>query len=276
MDNAIEIKNTNNELAMPVEFIDVAGFDDLGAEDFSLPRLVLVQLQHVHEGAENHHGWYYRTDTNEHVESPELLIIGIAKSRAMFDDGFSRDAEPLCRSDDGFYPRQDFIGTGVKGYQIPGNCASCKFSEWNEDNPPACSLADNWAALTNEGEPVIFRMKGSGAKVSKQLKNVIRVARARKRPSYIKLGSAKEVGDNGVFYVPTFQIIRDAPPEDMLYMAKELAGINLASRAAEVADLDRTIEREAVIREYSTPYDDAPFPGDEDYPGEPEGDDIPF
>jgi len=228
-------------LAAPVEFIDVAGFDQLGPEDFSLPRLILVQAQHVHDGAEKHVGEYYRTDTNEHIEYPRVLLIGIAKSRIMFEEStFSRDSDPLCRSDDGFKPRMEHIGTGIQGVVIPESCLACPFSDWNADTPPPCQLADNWAALTDEGEPVIFRLKGAGAKVSKQLKNVVRISRARKRPTYIELGSVREVGDRGNYLVPSFQIVREAPPEEMLFMASELAGVNLAARAASEDNFDQT------------------------------------
>lgn len=245
-------------LAVPVEFVDVEGFDQLGPDDFSLPRLVLVQAQHVHDGAEKHMGEWYRTDTNEHIEAPRVLLIGIAKSRAMFEiDNFSRDSEPLCRSDDGFRPRMELVGTKVNGLVIPESCLACQFSEWIGDIPPACQLADNWAALTEEGEPVIFRLKGAGAKVSKQLKNVVRISRARKRPTYIELGSAREVSDRGNFFVPTFQIVRDAPPEEMLFMASELAGVNLAARAAS----EDHFENGNVVEEtYS------PIPDNEDVP----------
>ena len=272
MNNALATKE-ESALALPADYVEVAGFDQLGPEDFSLPRMILVQSQHVHEGAEKHPGEWYRTDTNEHIENPRVLVIGIAKSRALFDsDTFSRDSEPLCRSDDGYKPRMEYIGTGVNGVTIPNNCAACPHGEWNGDTAPSCQLADNWAALSEEGEPVIFRMKGSGMKVSKQLKNVIRVARARKRPTYIELGSVREIGDQGNYFVPSFQIVREVPPPDVLEMAKELSGINLASRAAEVSDFDNT--NGVTI---SSP-EEPEFPGyshsDADY--QPEQPEIPF
>ena len=258
-------------LAVPTNFVDVAGFDNLGPEDFSLPRMILVQSQHVHEGAEKHPGEWYRTDTNEHVASPRVLVIGIAKSRALFDsETFSRDSEPLCRSDDGYTPRMEYVGTKVNGLVITKTCMSCPHGEWNGDTAPACQLADNWAALSAEGEPVIFRMKGSGMKVSKQLKNVIRVARARKRPTYIELGSVREVSDQGNYFVPSFQIVREVPPDEVLEMAKELAGINLASRAAEVSDFDNT--NGVTI---SGP-EERPFNGYTDADYQPEQQEVPF
>ena len=247
-------------LAVPVKFVDVEGFDQLGPDDFSLPRLVLVQAQHVHDGADKHLGEWYRTDTNEHIEAPRILLIGIAKSRAMFElDNFSRDSEPLCRSDDGYHPRMELVGTKVSGLIVPDNCLACQFSEWTTDTPPACQLADNWAALTEEGEPVIVRLKGAGAKVSKQLKNVVRISRARKRPTYIELGSTREVSDRGNFYVPTFQIVRDAPPEEMIFMASELAGVNLAARAASEDHFENGNENTFSIDDE---YDPTPFSED--------------
>ena len=270
MSKALAAKE-ESALAVSTDFVDVAGFDDLGPEDFSLPRMILVQSQHVHEGAEKHPGEWYRTDTNEHIENPRVLVIGIAKSRAMFDpDNFSRDSEPLCRSDDGYKPRMEYVGTRVNGVAIPQSCMSCPHGEWNGDTAPACQLADNWAALSEEGEPVIFRMKGSGMKVSKQLKNVIRVARARKRPTYSELGSVREVGDQGNYFVPSFQIVREVPPDEVLEMAKELAGINLASRAAEVSDFDNT--NGVTIGGPEEP----PFRGYTDADYQPEAADVPF
>lgn len=270
MSNSLATK-PESALASPVEFVDVAGFDQLGPEDFSLPRMILVQAQHVHEGAEKHTGEWYRTDTSEHMEAPRVLIIGIAKSRAMFDeDNFSRDASPLCRSDDGHHPRMEYAGTSVNGQRIPESCLACPFAEWNGDTAPPCQIADNWAALTCEGEPVIFRMKGAGMKVSKQLKNVIRVSRARKRLTYIELGSTREISDRGNYFVPAFQVVRDAPPEVVLEMARELSGINLAARAAEVSDFDNTNGASAASDDFVQDN----WPTDDDY--RPDAQDVPF
>jgi len=282
MNTKLAVQNTDTTLAHPVEFVDIAGFDQLGPDDFSLPRLVLVQSQHVHEAADKHIGEWYRTDTNEHVVNPRLLIIGIAKSRVLFEEGFDRQAEPICRSDNGFAPRHDMIGANVENVYIPTTCANCPFNAWGEDGiPPRCSLADNWAALIGDGEPIVFRLKGTSAKISKQLKNVGRVARAKRKNLYVELGSVPEVSDQGKYYVASFRVIRDEVPADLLQMAQEFAGINLASRAAEMVDVDATVVPGEVTRivsqdELQNRMDGAPFPTDDDY--RPDGDegDVPF
>lgn len=205
------VEAQSKELAQHSDFVGIAGFDDLTPEDFSLPRMILVQLQHVHEGADENPGAWYRTDTNEHVKNPRILVIGIAKSRAMFDDGdFDRTSSPVCRSDDSFFPRAEYIGqdvfagTALQGFNIPEDCMSCVFKDWDGDSPPRCQIADNWAGLTEDAAPVVFRLKGSGYKVSRQLKTTARVTQAKRQPLYIELGSQKQSGDSGVFYTPTF------------------------------------------------------------------------
>lgn len=240
MSNAIKVKQ-NNSLSNPADFVGIAGFENLTPEDFSLPRLVLVQLQHVHEGAEDHPGEWYRTDTNEHIANPKILIIGIAKSRAMFDNiEFDRTSTPICRSDDAIFPRQEFIGTQIDGFNIPNNCEACIFKDWTGTNPPYCQLADNWAGLTEDAAPIVFRLKGSGYKISKQLKTTARVTMAKREPLYISLGSQKQKGDSGVFYTPTFTLVREPVPSEIVEMALAMNGVNLAARAAEVEDFDQT------------------------------------
>lgn len=240
MSKALATKEAN-ELAAAQDFVSIAGFEDLTPDDFSLPRLILVQSQHAHEDAENNIGSWYRTDTNEHVKNPHILVIGIAKSRAMFDENFSRDAKPLCRSDNGLTPRDEYIGTDIGGgFFAPDNCAACLYSNWDGNNPPRCQLADNWAGLTEDAAPIVFRLKGSGYKVSRQLKTTARVTQAKREPLFIELGSQKVTGDSGVYYAPTFKIVREEIPAEVVEMALAMNGVNLASRAAEVENFDDT------------------------------------
>lgn len=240
------------------DYVGIAGFEQLTAEDFTLPRLVLVQAQHAHEGADKHMGEWYNTGSNEHIANPRILIIGIAKSRAMFSDQFSRDSKPICRSDNAIVPRHEFIGVAVRGdgYAIPHTCAECVFGTWTGDTPPECSIADNWAAITADLEPVVFALRGASYKVSKKLKTTARVAMAKRQALYIELGSQRESSDTGTYYVPTFTLVREAVPAEMLEMASAMNGVNLASRAAEMENVEDTMPSGDVISPYTTNYTD--------------------
>lgn len=218
--------------AVAPDYVPVAGFEQLPPDDFSLPTLKLVQPQTSNEGAEKHPGEYLKTDTGDYFAAPNVLIVGIAKTRIMFPDEYAADSKAICRSDDGVSPRSEFIGQEINGVEIQGDCATCPFSQWGEDAPPACSLTDNWAAILPTGDPAILRLRGSSAKTSAMLKNIMRANRMKGKATHIKLGSIFTRTTKGQFYVATVTPAAEAIAPEALGTAKMLAGVNLAARAA--------------------------------------------
>src|SRR3990167_5765573 len=94
-------------------------------------------------------------------------------------------------------------------------------------------MSDNWAAILETGDIAIVRFKGASSKTSLMLKNLMRVNRMKRRPTYIRLGSKFERGDSGQYYVSTVVALREAPPPAVMELASQIAGLNLAARAVD-------------------------------------------
>ena len=260
---SMQLQHTNGNTAIateaPADYIPVAGIENLSPDDFSIPVMKLVQTNTSIDNADTLAGQWYRTDTGEASEAVKALIIGIAKSRILFASEYTGEGKALCRSDDSIAPRADHAPavffqagnpkTGRKAtvaamegnndLDIPNTCAECPLSQWGVDGEkPLCRLSDNWAALTNDGDPVLIRFGGSAAKISAKLRNLARAATAKRRPLYVELSSHFEKGDIGQYYVPDVMLIKDALPADLLDTARAFTGLNLAARAAEMMSDD--------------------------------------
>jgi hypothetical protein len=225
------------DLSTGKEYTPVAGLNELSPDEFTLPTLKLTQAQSTSPDSIKHLGEWFRRDTAEYLKAPALLILGIAKSRVLFPAEYGGEkSEPLCKSDNATFPRAEFIGKVPDGFEttIPDTCADCLLSQWGDDgDPPACTMSENWAALTETGDPVVVRLSRSASKASAQLKNMARAAALKRKPLYICLDSRMEINNRKMqFYIP---VISSAglPPDNLQEMAAQFAGLNLAERAAE-------------------------------------------
>lgn len=277
MNTQLAPRNGNTAVAVPEDYIPVAGIENLSPDDFSIPVVKLVQTNTGIDNADQYAGQWYRTDTGECSATIKALIIGIAKSRILFPTEYSGDGKALCRSDDSVTPRADHIGQpiyylagnekrraliseadgGPQDMTIPATCAECPLSLWgvNGEKPP-CRLSDNWAALTSEGDPVLIRFGGSAAKISAKLRNLARASTAKRRPLYVQLSSHFERGEIGQYYVPDVTMLKEPLPADLLDTAKAFTGLNLAARAAEMVSEDEA--HEATQQTRSAAPDDGP------------------
>ena len=252
-----------NGLAEAPDYIPVAGYEQLDPDDFSLPTLKLVQAQTTADGAQAHLGQYYKTDTGEFYTDPAALIVAIAKSRIMFPTKYESDNQPLCRSDNAIQPRVEFFGAVIANQIIPESCAECPFTRFpDEGGAPPCSMSDNWAAILETGDIAIVRFKGASSKTSLMLKNLMRVNRMKRRPTYIRLGSKFERGDSGQYYVSTVVALREAPPPAVMELASQIAGLNLAARAVD----EDLADARARHQRSSSGFDEPPPVDDEDLP----------
>lgn len=263
MSTQLQHRNGNTALEVPADYIPVAGIENLSPDDFSIPVVKLVQTNTNIEHADTLAGRWYRTDTGETLETLRMLIIGIAKSRILFPTEYSGEGKALCRSDDSITPRPDHAPavyyqpgnpkTGRKAtvaamegnndMSLPNICADCPLGQWGADGEkPLCRLSDNWAALTDEGDPVLIRFGGSAAKISAKLRNLARAATAKRRPLYVELSSHFEKGEIGQYYVPDVTLLKEALPADLLDTARAFTGLNLAARAAEMMPDDEAHE----------------------------------
>lgn len=226
----------NQELQQYPDYVPVAGLQDLSADDFTLPALKLCQAQSKIDEAIQHIGQWYRQDTGEFFANPRLLILGIAKSRVLFDAYTGENKDPLCRSDDAISPRGGGgIALQVRGKQgVTGTkCDECPFSQWDGDDAPLCSLTENWAALSEQGDPVVLRLNRTAMAASRQLKNLARSYALKHKPLYVELTSKAEKGTKGNYYVPLISISSEPPFPELLEMGKQFSGLNLAARAAQ-------------------------------------------
>lgn len=273
--------NGNTTVALPEDFIPVAGIENLSPDDFSIPVMKLVQTNTKDiEDAEKFAGKWYRKDTGLVYQTVKALIIGIQKSRILFPSTYTGESKALCRSDDSIAPRQEFIGGAVSyipgsetrdavvspaeknqfDMALPATCSECPLSQWGQHGePPACRLSDGWAALTDDGDPILFRFGGSAAKISAKLRNLARAATAKRRPLFVELSSHFENGKTGNYYVPDVTLLKETLPADLLDTAKAFTGLNLAARAAEmINDDDDDDQHEATPTTRSAVPDDGP------------------
>lgn len=265
------------EFPDPQTFI-VPGMEDTRPDELRLPRLSLVQAQSRMAGAQDHLGLWHNTITGEFTANPELLIIGVARGRVMFPQDFSADNKPLCGSDDGGHPRDEYIGQEIKRvftvdgepsiqrHTITPACAQCPFAKWGDDGqPPACNEVATFAGISDEGLPSLFQLRSSAMKNAPNLKTLIAANGLRRA---IRLGAVKETNDSGAYYVPQFST-GAKPNKDWQNTALRLATLgNLAARN----------QRAAMEQEQTDHMESDEFDEFDDYKNaEPGGDnDIPF
>jgi hypothetical protein len=256
----------------------VPGMENVQPSELRIPLLKLVQAQSQPDGATEHLGEWHNSVTGEFSSAPEVLIIGVARGRVMFPAQYSAENKPLCGSDDGANPRQEYIGQTIKAISedengepivvsvtIPRTCVGCPFAVWGQDGkPPRCNEVATFAGMLQEGLPVLMQIKSTGMKNVPNLKTLIAANGIRKA---IRLGSVQEKNETGIYYVPVF-LVGGKPNKEWQATAMRLARLgNLAAR-----------NQQAVI-EYehrqAEPPEGAPDAIDEDaapyYP-----DDLPF
>ncbi len=112
MGNALAtINSRSTAIEIPQDYVPVAGIENLNADDFTLPVMKLVQATTKNiDDIEHKVGKWYRTDTGETHDEPNLIMIGIAKQRVLFQSEYDGTGKPLCRSDNGKEPRHEYIG----------------------------------------------------------------------------------------------------------------------------------------------------------------------
>jgi hypothetical protein len=224
----------------PETFI-VPGMENVKPDELRIPILQLVQAQSRVDGAQEHLGEWHNSVTGEFNQYPELLIIGVAKGRIMFPATYNADNKPLCASDDGIFPRADFVGTiietvakdehgktVVNSDAIPAKCDGCPFGAWGENSePPACAAVAIFAGVEQEGLPVLMQIKSTGMKNVASLKTLVATSGIRKA---VRVGSLREQNDTGIYYVPVFTL-GQKPDKEWQKTAMRIAALgNLAAR----------------------------------------------
>jgi hypothetical protein len=208
--------NELQEVELSPEGFVIPGMENVTPQELRVPVMKLVQAQSKMESADQHLGEWYNSVTSEFSKTPEVLIIGVAKGRVMFPPQYNSENKPMCGSDDGKTPREEYVGaeieqvvknpntgkTQINIMVIPAACEGCPFAQWGENNePPACSEVNTFACVFEDGLPAIFQVSRTGMKSAAALKTIVASNGIRKA---VRFGAIKESNDTGVYYVPVF------------------------------------------------------------------------
>ena len=266
------------------EFV-VPGMENVQPGELKVPLLKLVQGTSRIDGAADHLGEWHNSVTGEFETNPELLIIGIAKGRVMFPATYSADNKPLCGSNDGFAPREEYRGAEIKAVSqdehgdpvvvsvtIPLACAECPFSQWGENTPPRCKEVATFAGMQHEGMPALIQVMSTGMKHVSSLKTMIAANGIRKT---IRLSSVQEKNETGVYYVPVF-LLGGKPDKEWQATAMRLAHLgNLAARNQQA--IVEYENRQGDMTGEPPEDDNAPWPSDQEaFENQFEENNIPF
>lgn len=193
-------------VSVPAPATDVPVLQGYDQSDFSFPRIRLLQpvSAEVARG-EVAAGRFYHSLLGD--LGPEIDVIPLAarKTRARFVERTLRCVSP------------DFaMGRGDPG----GACELCALKDWGFDGtPPACSLTYNFIVLPASGPaaefplPAVLQFAKSGAKLAKKLNSVLALVQPPWR-AVLKLRTARQENDRGVFYIATFSIGGTTRQED--------------------------------------------------------------
>jgi hypothetical protein len=104
------------------------------------------------------------TDTGEIFDSLTLVALKIWRPRVLFPPGADLDAEPLCRSNDGFVP-SDFAKVKQSsqcGYMAGKRyIATCPQAIWKDGEKPACRQNMKFIAINRKTYlPCFFQVSG--------------------------------------------------------------------------------------------------------------------
>lgn len=158
----------------------VDGFENMGPEDVTQPRLMLAQSMTPQTKRKDHkyidglqEGMFFNSVTGEiYGEKVKVTPIMFFKANLLFRD-MKAGGGLLCRANDA---RR---GVGDPG----GECAKCPKLQWlNNSEPPECTLYHNYAALVipKSGHLtleslVIVSMKSSNLKLAKDWNSLMRL-----------------------------------------------------------------------------------------------------
>lgn len=210
--NAVEIHNGNGALVQADEWSDVDDMDLSPSDRFVIP---LLQLNRKVDGG------FVNEDTGEIQREIDAVLMAKVNTRAWWPEAFGKgDAAPACRSDDGIEPNAERSPAQQPDWQLPSKaegetpastCAACPNSQWDGDNPPACTESIEFLAFvpTDHGAGKVVRLRFGGLALgpARRFWESFKT-RLPKRPpiAYLThIALQDEVTDNGTFLVPTFR-----------------------------------------------------------------------
>lgn len=224
------------ELA-PEDYVE--GTQALTREDLQIPQLILVQPQSKNvPDAMKHAGELYNNLTGEFRAAVNGILLSESKGRVCFPAEYDGESDPLCGSDDGLSPREQYVGSDVfnvvTGFAvvIQDSCAGCPLSKFGANGEtPMCAKTFSYALIDAEtGIPFVMRAQRTGLQAAKQLNTLAKTLGRRK---YIHISSRAVQSDKGNYFVPVFSTNGDAEMELKQFALKYSLEVgNLAQRAA--------------------------------------------
>lgn len=201
-----------------VEGVPVVGSENIEQDDLILPQLSLLQGMSdavtSEQGPEKAKpGRFLHTLTQEVYEPPlRVLLVYHWKSRAMFP----KDNDPRFAGVEPCLSRDGKVGT------VYGACAECDYTEWGENRqPPMCSEAHNFVAMTDSG-PAVLRFSRTSYKAARKFLSAFTMAQAMGKniwahPCIVTVKSAQKMvqGKNVTYYMmePAWQVGESVPPD---------------------------------------------------------------
>lgn len=178
--DAIEQQGTATQITTPLPHSGpVEGFENMGTEDVTQPRLMLAQSMTPQRKKDDpkyikglEEGDFFNSVTNQVYGSKvKITPVMFFKQNLLLDD-IDSGGGLLCRATDGKH------GVGAPG----GVCAACPKMQWLNNEPPECTLFHNYAALVipDNGQVtldclVIVSMKSTNLKLAKDWNSLMRL-----------------------------------------------------------------------------------------------------
>ena len=181
------------------------GVDD---DSLILPRIKIVQGT-TKDKQDTQVGEFLHNLKGSLTNSIEFFILLAWKTRILFSDD---NQNIRCRATDGKVSNQ--------GENVGVECAKCKFSKWEGNTKPPCTLIYTYAIVLRKElseaikngtllPPTTIGFHSTGTKVAKFLNTNIRIGTGQGKPIWaelIKLSTEKKTFDKGDSFVPVAKI----------------------------------------------------------------------
>jgi hypothetical protein len=188
----------------------VVGLEDVGGEQFGLPRLQIIQKDNKAKEYGVAKGTWYHTATQHAAETVKVIILGIVKGRSWMPkyDPKDDDVEPNCHSVDGIKPDKRYVEDG----RAPASsCATCPKAQWDRDKnlPPECAEQYKATGVNEEGMPFVATFQKTAVKAIRQFMQPFVLAKRNFFTVFTEFGVKHVEGQD--YYVPTVKALKNEP-----------------------------------------------------------------
>lgn len=201
------------------------GLDDLDKEDMAMPRLRMVQPTSTSFN-DAQPGTIHNSITGVAVKEFTAVVLRVSRGRVCWPEKYRSGEDPLCASDDGLLPRQEYSNV----YDHGQGCTACSMAEWGPNGePPKCNLAYNYLVLVIDTEmPGVISMTRTSVKTAKQLNTLVSTYNIKHAIRFY--ASDKITGETGAWY--EWRVADAGPvenPDRFIRAARNLAGSKITT-----------------------------------------------